>query len=65
MILIVDAGKHYDSEQGRVFRVVVEEQWQDDKHGPQWVQPPADELPWWLAQCILEDAREQLTGSKR
>ena len=65
MILIVDAGKEYPSEQGRVFRVVVEEQWQDDEHGPQWVQPPADELPWWLAQCILEDAREQLTGSKR
>lgn len=64
MILIVDAGKDYASEQGRVFRVKIEEQWDDDKHGPQWVQPPAEELPWWLAQHILEDARAQLTGRR-
>lgn len=60
MILIVDPGKQYQSEQGRVFRVVIEEQWQDDKHGPQWVQPPAEELPSWLAQFILEEAHGQL-----
>ena len=65
MILIVDPGKAYPSQQGRVFRVVIEEQWPDEEHGPQWVQPPSEELPWWLSQFILEDAREQLTGSKR
>ena len=63
MILIVDPGKEYPSEQGRVFRVIIQE---ETRYGSMstWRQPPEEELPWWLAQHILEDAREQLTGSK-
>lgn len=63
MILIVDAGKHYDSEQGRVFRVIIQEETRYP-HMSTWNVPPADKLPWWLSQCILEDAREQLTGRR-
>jgi hypothetical protein len=63
MILIVKPGEHYDSEQGRVFRVVIQEETRHP-HMSTWNVPPADKLPWWLAQHILEDAREQLTGRR-
>lgn len=63
MILIVDPGKEYPSEQGRLFRVIIQEETRHP-HMSTWNVPPADKLPWWLAQFILEDAREQLTGRR-
>lgn len=59
MILIVDPGKQYPSEQGRVFRVIIQE---ETRYGSMstWKQPPEEELPCWLAQCILKEAHVQL-----